>query len=245
MHRLKVIIISGLIAFLTNSCEGPEPVKLGPKQDWKKEEYLTSKQIVFTNEYRFKDGRYALGASSFLVKAKNQTVLCTAKHLLSEAMGISPKVATSDFNAQLDYWKVFAKNDKIFGDTLSVSRMITQKSEPSDIILLKCKSTTGSGLLTLTPRLTRVGADEELEIIGYEFGDASGDQKSFKVTFDEYDRSTIIVKAKKPFRANGMSGSPVVDASGYVVGVLVGGGMFDGSMYLSVEPLKKIKQYFR
>ncbi len=245
MHLFKASYIAILSVLVLASCSDPEPPKLGPKQSWKKGEYLDSHQIVLTNQYRFKDGRYAIGASSFLVEGKNGPMLCTAKHLLDEAMGISPKVATSAFNSSLDYWKVFAKNDDLFGDTLSVTKMVSIKSDPSDIILMKCASVKGEKLLALKPRFTRVGVDEELEIIGYEFGDISGNQSSFKVKYDEYDQGTLIVKAESKFKAIGMSGSPVIDASGYVVGVLVGGGVFEDKMYLTVEPLRKVKKYLR
>ena len=51
------------------------------------------------------------------------------------------------------------------------------------------------------------------------------------------------MQAESIIQAIGMSGSPVIDASGYVVGVLVGGGVFEDKMYLSVEPLSKVKKY--
>ena len=240
---------AGITAILTTailiSCGGPEPVKLGPKQSWKKGDYLKDKQIVFTNQYRFKDGRYAVGAGSFLVQGKNGPVLCTAKHLLSEAMGISPKVKTSEFDSKIDYWKVYAKNDELFVDTMMVSKMISTKIDVTDIMLMKCTSTKGKNLLALKPRFTRIGSDEELEIIGYEYGDTTGVQSSFKVQYDEYDNGTLIVKSKSIFKAIGMSGSPVIDASGYVVGVLVGGGIFEDKLYLTVEPLSRVKKYLR
>ncbi|MDB2656621.1 trypsin-like peptidase domain-containing protein [Crocinitomicaceae bacterium] len=245
MRIFKASSIAILAAIILIGCSGPEPAKLGPKQAWKKGDYLKDKQIVFTNQYQFKDGRYAIGAGSFLVQGKSGPVLCTAKHLLSDAMGITPKVATSDFDTKIDFWKVYAKNDALFEDTLIVSRMLTKKPDVSDIILLSCTSTKGDNLLPLKPRFTRIGVDEELEIIGYEYGDSTGNQSSFKVTYDEYDNETLIVKSKSIFKAIGMSGSPVVDASGYVVGVLVGGGIFEGKMYLTVEPLSRVKKYLR
>lgn len=245
MQYLKALSLGIIISLALLSCGVDGSVELGPKQPWKNGNFLDSNQMVLTNSYGFKDGRSAIGAASFLVKGKKGTYLCTAKHLLSEAMGISPKIPTSNFNNLFDYWKVYARNDQLFSDTLNVISMRTNRPNASDIILMKCESTQGKHLLPLVPRFSRVGSDEVLEIIGYEYGDSSGNQQLFKVEMDEYDGGTLIVKAKTKFNAFGMSGSPVIDASGYVIGVLVGGGMFEGELYLTVEPLRKVKYYLK
>lgn len=243
MNFFKSIAKVSLAMFVLLSCEGPEPGKLGPKQPWMKGNYQDKYQIVFTNDYGFKDGRATIGASSFLVHGKKGVVLCTAKHLLGSAMGINPEVKTTKFNAQVDYWNVYAKNDQLFKDTLSVSKLINTRLSSADIVLMKCAPTKGKNLLALKPRFSRIGEDEELTIIGYKYGDPSGKQIRVKVNYDEYDKSTLLVQAESIIQAIGMSGAPVIDASGYVVGVLVGGGVFEDKMYLSVEPLSKVKKY--
>ncbi|XOV67622.1 MAG: trypsin-like peptidase domain-containing protein [Fluviicola sp.] len=243
MKLFKSIAFVSAVSMILAGCEGPEPVELGPKQAWKNGDYLQKNQFVFTNEFRLKDGRGTSGGASFLVQSTNGPVLCTAKHLLSEEFGISPKVATSDFNAQIDFWKLFAKNDSLFGDTLFVSKMLSDDTYSADIIVLKCKSTEGENLLPLKPRFSRVNIGEELEIIGHEFGDTTGMQKSFIVELKEYDGGSLLVKSKSTFKPMGMSGSPVLDASGYVVGVLTGGNFFEGELYLSVEPLSLVREF--
>ena len=245
MYFIKTLSLGFLTALILVGCGEVEPVELGPKEAWKVDNFLDSNQVVLTNSYAFKNGRFTKGAASFLVETKKGTYLCTAKHLLSEAMGISPKIPVSNFNQQLDYWKVYARNNQLFKDTLSVRSIRTNRPDASDIILLQCQSMQGDHLLPLKPRFSKINPNEVLEIIGYEYGDASGNQSLFKVEMDEYDNGTLIVKAKTQFNASGMSGSPVIDASGYVVGVLVGGGNFEGELYLTVEPLRKVKQYLK
>lgn len=243
MQIFKRLGIAFFAIILFTGCDAPEVTQLGPKQAWKKGDYLNSRQIVFTNAYGFKDGRSTTGASSFFVQGKKGPVLCTAKHLLGAAMGITPTVETSDFNAKMDFWKVYARNDALFADTLSVSGIVSSNPDFSDIIVLNCSFEKNEKLLALKPRFSRVNVGEELEIIGCEYGDPSGMQKSFKVFHEEYDGGKLIVKSKTKFVATEMSGSPVVDASGYVVGVLVGGSAFQGNMYLSVDPLTRVKKY--
>jgi hypothetical protein len=243
LRFFKSIAFVSAVSIVLVGCEGPEPVELGPKQAWKNREYLQEKQFVFTNEFRLKDGRGTSGGASFLVQSKNGLVMCTAKHLLSEEFGISPKVAPSDFNSQIDSWKLFAKNDSLFGDTIFVTKMLSDETYRADIIVLKCKSTDSENLIPLKPRFSRVNIGEELEIIGHEFGDTTGMQKSFIVELEEYDGGSLLVKSKSAFKPMGMSGSPVLDASGYVVGVLTGGNFFEGELYLSVEPLSLVREY--
>ena len=77
---------------------------------------IDSCQILLTNEYEV-NGSQSYGASSFLIKSKEDTLLCTAKHLLGEAMGISPEIKTDSFNSYDFKWLAYARNDTLSSDT--------------------------------------------------------------------------------------------------------------------------------
>ncbi len=201
---------------------------------------LDSTQVVLTNEYAFSDGRYSKGGGAFLLESKNGIVLCTAKHLLGQAMGISPRVLTSKFEQELDYWRAFAENKDIFRDTITVNGLINKKESLTDILLFKKKGVSDD-LAVLKPRFFKPRIEEELELIACEVG--SDKQQRFALEMDEFSKTSYLVRAKESFNPMLMSGSPVLDTNGYVIGVLVGGGRFEGELYLNVEPLSLVKNY--
>lgn len=201
---------------------------------------LDSSNVILTNEFSFNDGRYSMGGTSFILKTKKGAVLCTAKHLLGEAMGISPKVKTVDFNQALDYWSAFAHNSEAFEDTFQVSSIVNESPSGVDILLLNFDGNADS-MLALSPRYSQIQPKEALRIIASEIG--KNEPQFYDVVLDEYNKASFIVKAKKSFNPRAMSGSPVVDENGHVVGVLVGGGHFEGELYLTVEPLSRVKKY--
>ncbi|GAB5419123.1 MAG: hypothetical protein Crog4KO_06310 [Crocinitomicaceae bacterium] len=238
--RFIILFLTVSMLSLTSCGEEKKGVKgqLTPRA--KIDIQLDSSQVVLTNEYAFNDGRYSKGGASFLLQGKNEKMLCTAKHLLGEAMGISPRVHTSELEGELNYWCAFASNDSIFRDTLNVKRVVNKKESQTDILLFNHIGVLDD-LAVLKPRFTKPGLQEELELIAYEFN--SDQQQRFTLEMDEFKRSSYIVRAKEKFNPRGMSGSPVLDKNGYVIGVLVGGGHFEGELYLTVEPLSLVKNY--
>lgn len=212
------------------------------KQPWKVANYLDSTQILLTNEYSFKNDSYGIGASSFLLLSEKDTLLCTARHLLGSAMGIYPTVKTDEFNDRVNFWKAYPRNDKLSADTIWGRNAINEKISDADILLQKC-SPGKAKLQVLKPRFTNIKSNEELEIISCEYGDSECHQRSYEVILDEHFNGSIRVRALELFSPRGMSGSPVIDKNGYVIGVLVGGGMFEGKMYLTIELLTKVRKY--
>lgn len=237
---LSVSILATSILSLS-SCDDPSQSNDGIATPMAKIEInLDSSQVVLTNEYAFKDGRFAKGGASFVVESKSGSVLCTAKHLLGEAMGISPKVTTSEFEQEMEYWEAFAFNKNLFKDSLSVQGLLNKKESQTDILLFKYEGKS-DGLLTLKPRYSKPQINEELELIAREFN--SDRQQRYPLVIDKYNSKSYRGRAKKPFNPQLMSGSPVLDKNGYVIGVLVGGGYFEDELYLTVEPLSLVKDY--
>ncbi|MGH1384540.1 hypothetical protein [Kordia sp.] len=231
-----------LLAFLLFSCNSKH--KESELTNWKTENYIDSVQILLTNEYKFNEA-YSSGASSFLVKAKNDTFLCTAKHLIGDAMGIDPEIKTDAFNSSLIYWKAFPRGDKLSKDTIIGSKLVNEKISDVDIILQECKLEQSNNILALTPRFTRAKRGERFEIIGCEYIDFDCHQRSYSATMDSYESGLLILKSATNFSANGFSGAPVIDSKGLVIGVLSGGGEFEGNLYVSIEPLSKVKKYLQ
>ena len=232
-----------LFLIILQSCSSPEQPLI--KQKWKTDHYIDSTQILLTNEYML-NGSFGFGASSFLLRAKKNTpVLCTAKHLLGEAMGITPEVETDRFNHVLKYWYSYARQNTITDHTVHCARLINEEINDTDIILLEYKKdTTTLDFQILTPRLSKLHPGEKLELIGCEYSDLGCHQKKYNATLISYEADGMfVIKPETDFDVSGFSGAPVLDKNGYVVGVLSGGGIFNEEKYLWIEPLTKIREW--
>lgn len=231
-----------LLVILTISCTSQETAT--QPETWKTKNYINKVQILLTNSYEFEQASGS-GASSFLIKAKGDTLLCTAKHLLGEDMGIEPEIKTTDFNTFLKYWKAFPRHHKISKDTIIATELVTEEINEIDIILQKCKTGTKNNIIALSPRFTKAKTGETFEIIGCEYSDFKCHQSIFSATYDSYEDGQLFVKSKTKFEPTGFSGAPVIDKNGFVIGILTGGGEYEGDLYLAIEPLTKIERYLK
>ncbi len=248
---MKNSILAIVVTFLIMSCNSQEHEnknklhsEVENKELWKSENYIDSVQILLTNEYQLNQS-LEYGASSFLIKAKGDTLLCTAKHLLGEAMGISPEIKTDEFNSSLEFWIAYPRNGKITNDTISVSKLITEKQNDDDIILLDCHLGKENAIVPLTPRFSKPAKEERFELIGCQYSDSECHQQIYFATMDSYQGGQILLKSEVKFAPIGFSGAPVIDSNGFVIGLLSGGGEFEGELYLGVEPISKVENYLK
>lgn len=210
------------------------------KEDWKTEDYINSTQILLSNDYQLNTSS-SRGASAFLIEAKGDTVLCTAKHLLGEDMGIEPEISTKDFNAALKYWKTFPRKNDLSNDTIYVTKLINEEINPIDIILQECTLGEKNNIQVLKPRLSKVRRGEKLEIIGCEYADRNCFQRKYDAIVDGYDEDgDLWIESSEKINLRGFSGAPVIDSNGFVIGVIYGG---DESVI--VTPITKVANHLR
>jgi hypothetical protein len=241
MYKSLGILAILMILFSCNSQkkEGENSI-----EKWKTHNYIDSVQILLTNKYLLKES-FGYGASSFLIKAKEDTLLCTAKHLLGDAMGIRPEIKTDSFNMNFKYWKAYPRQNNLSNDTIKGTRLINETVNDIDIIIQDCILGANNNIVVLNPRFTKAKFGEKFEIIGCEYSDFDCYQRQFNATMNYYEGGQIVMKSENNFDAVGFSGAPVIDSNGRVIGVLSGGGEFEGDLYLSIEPLSKIESYLR
>lgn len=246
MKTAVVTLLFALIAYvgIDNSLFGSTEALLQEEatMSFHPSEMIDSVQVLLTNHFKLNDSETS-GASAFLVEAKNDTLICTAKHLLGNAMGIEPEVDPSDFDSALVFWSVFTRANTLSDEELSVTRIITKKKNRLDAILLDYEPKDSLSLEVLKPRLTRVKKGETLYLIGCEYADQDCHQNLYALTFDEYLFGELYMTPEESFDLSGFSGAPVLDSNGYVVGVLSGGGESAGKTFLAAAPISGLKNY--
>ena len=249
-----------VIGFFLASCSSesdqasqPAPEKKKPQveeapkataPDWMVEDFSDWPQILLTNSFEFQGERSSSGASAFLVQHQDQTLMCTAKHLLGGAMGIDPEVSLEDFNAALREWKLFARRPTLSADTLLVGNLISTEVGEADLILTTLK-TPNTTFQALDPYLEIPDHGAKLYIIGCEYKQEDCYQEVFTGTMSKLDEEGIWVLIDTPVETGGFSGGPVIDELGRVVGVMSGSAGTPDEQYLIYEPITSAAEWLK
>lgn len=204
------------------SAQTPEPWINLPKAQWP--------AIALINEVQYKNGdcyidpsfRYA--GTGFLINTGSDTLAATAKHILwiaknKQSSGVS-------INAHLQQWVMHPK-----GNTQQVALMDqllnedpTEKLEGAgssiterDWLVFSIKPASPQ-LYPLKPRYTPLQAGEKVYIISCPYNDSTT-QIHEGIVVQKYGLDIFIDRDPKA-NMGGSSGSPVIDAKGYLVGVI-------------------------
>ena len=163
------------------------------------------------------------GASAFLIELPDQRIIAaTAKHLLGEDGGVSPKLRVNEIDGAVISWNLHPRSKPdgtvavtgLFGPTGAYSAL-------DDWLLLQVDQNESE--LPASPLKLRhapLQKGETVYIVGVRYDNEENTQEVFpsKVTNPEY--GIIEGKLDKPVNLNGFSGAPVLDANGHVVAVL-------------------------
>lgn len=229
------------VVILFSSCLDDQ--KYAQTESWMSDGFIDSTQILLTNQYSFRDLEKD-GASSFLIASTEDTFLCTAKHLLGDAMGFIPEIPTIQFDTALDYWKAFPRTNKLSSDTVAIQSIINSRHSPKDVILLTCSIPSNSNLQVLQPRLSRIEVGETLYLIGCEYSDSECHQRLYETKLDAYYEGMLSFAIDSTVQLSGFSGAPILDEKGYVVGVLSAGYDDDnGIEYCLGESINAVRRF--
>ena len=147
-----------LITLIIISCQSPYAPSSIPN-NWFHEDFINSTPILLTNQFQFEDiTTPAYTSGSFLIKARKDTFLCSAKHVLEPILNIIPKEKTADFNSSLKYWEVFSRKEHLSSDTIDIQDLVNTGISPRDIILFNLKPNQDYNIQPLTPRFTKIRA---------------------------------------------------------------------------------------
>ena len=189
--------------------------------------------ITMINNVYYKDSKFDkidIGCG-FLLKYKNDTFAITAKHILIVAK--TDEMKTTNFEGGLKQWVMHPKDDKnqtvILGELLNEDttdsltwEYLMRAKNYNDFLIFKIKKN-NSKIKPLELSTSKPIKGDTLYNIGWSFGDADGPQRVYKYSLHESKGHIFSMKKiNAPDNPGGLSGSPVINSKGFLVGIVSG-----------------------
>ena len=200
-------------------------------------------QILLTNDYKFKGKEPVYGASAFLIDTGKDTVACTAKHLLGEAMGIEPAIKTKDFDKFLERWSLYPRTMEGTASTIKINSLINKDESPDDILLMKINAPANNSIKPLTVFRGKLKIGDSLFVAGCEYKETNCKQNIYQGTFAGIDEPYLSVKVNRKLEAAGFSGAPIFNRNNEVVGVIYGRHAEGKVFVFAATPIEKVFKY--
>ena len=187
--------------------------------------------VYFRNVMGFTRNRESAGAASSLIKIDGELYVVTAKHLLTDAMGITPDVKPTEFDEALDYWMVL-DNRGLYTDTLMLGLYVEGIFKPNDrmgedFMVLSTGVSSEDWEENLLPLAAeRPERGEKVYVIGCPYSmqdDCLQIMYEGEVSSSSSGRLSVRM-SDMPDSLSGFSGAPIVNEAGELVAVLYGGG---------------------
>jgi hypothetical protein len=190
--------------------------------------------ITMINDVYFKDSKFDklnIGCG-FLLKYNQDTFAITAKHIICVAK--TDQMITTNFANGLKQWIMHPKDKK--EQTVILDRLLNEDTTDSltfdfinrhdttynDFLIFKIKQN-NSKVKPLEMRNTKLKKGEILYAIGWTYNDNDCPQKIYKYSYSQTKGTRFTMRLiNAPENGGGLSGSPVVDSEGLLVGIISG-----------------------
>ncbi len=197
---------------------------------------LQKRPIGLINNVSFVDSKFdnPNASNGFLVRHNDKTYAITAKHILLISKTDNMKFV--DFEGDLKQWKMHPKNDSTSyviterllntnrKDSLTWSYLDSNWDTYNDWLVFSIKQNK-TNHKPLKFREKKLKNGECLYAIGWSYKDTIGAQRVYEYKFDktegDYHR---LIQVQGPKSLGGMSGAPIVDKKGKIVGLITSGG---------------------
>lgn len=222
MVKFKNTIVVTIITMVVISCSTTKSLKNTP--------------IALINNVSYQDSSFdnPNASNGFLVAHSGKTYAITAKHVLMIVKTNAMKFV--DFEGGLKQWKMHPKDDstkyitveKLLNtnkkDSLTWSYMDTNWDTYEDWLVFSVKENkTNHTPLSFRKKPLKKG--ELLYAVGWSYKDTVGSQRAYEYKFDTTEgnfHNLIQISGSKSL--GGLSGAPVVDTKGRIVGLVSSGG---------------------
>ncbi len=223
------------------------------KESWVGKPISEWPKIALINEVQFKNGdRYVhssfkYAGTGFLISSGKDTLAATGKHILWIAKNKRSKA--TELNSELKEWVMRPKGDTqdsaVIGELLNEdpNEMLEGRGstvQDRDWIVFTVKKSSPN-LYPLKPRYTQVKPGEKVYILSCAYDDSLCMVHEGKV-YQKYGMDILIERDMKTHKG-GCSGSPVIDANGYLIGIITGSAgskVGNVSVAISTEYLKDV-----
>ena len=223
---MKYPVIILLSVLILSSCgRGDE---MAQKEEWAGKPVSEWPELVFTNNIEFKDTTYTGIANSFLVDTGHDTLGVTCKHVF--LVFRHEELLTIDLGDNFIEWRAYPKGNEdrhmVFGNMINknsnemVDRFNTLKVR--DWLLFEVDDIP-AGFTPLKIRTKPVQKDEIIYHLGWPNKQESRSPSLVKMqVFRNAGPYYYVNTLSEDVDPAGRSGSPVIDANGYLVGIVSG-----------------------
>jgi hypothetical protein len=176
------------------------------------------------NQIEYTDTQHPTAACGFLLDTGDEILAATAKHVLRYFK--SETMDSVSFGRTLKDWRMFPKDSP--DDVVVIDALVNEDPQepleefPSsrDWLLFSLRESTPA-VQPLRLRSTPLRKGETVYVIGWRYPD-EGPQHVHEGRFVRIDKGSVLVfiGALADNTIPGLSGSPVIDAQGYVIGLM-------------------------
>jgi Trypsin-like peptidase domain len=193
-----------------------------PKDQWPP--IALTNNVAFNNGDTYIHSSFKYAATGFLIDNGSETLAATGKHILWVAKNKKSKAV--EINKELKSWTMFPKGNS--KDVVVIDKLINEDSTEilegknatiteRDWIIFSVKSASPN-IVRLKPRYTPLKVGEKVYIPGCAYNDSTC--KVYEGTILRKQGLDILIERNMNEHMGGSSGSPVIDANGYLIGIL-------------------------
>lgn len=224
LARSRIIMAAGtvLVAATLGFCQTDASTEYG---QWMSQPQSEWPQIAMINQIEYTDVNHSIAGCGFLLHTGDEILAATAKHILMFFK--SDTMESVDFRGSLKRWKMFPKNNP--DDVIVLDELINANPEES---LDSVPSEKDWLLFTVRERCERIQplrfrsepmeSGEAVYIIGWRYSDKNCPQVVYEGNFAREETGSLLITTKElsDNTMPGLSGSPVIDSRGYLIGLM-------------------------
>ena len=211
------------LALLATAIQGAPPTTEEYGR-WAGKPHAEWPHIALINQIEYSDASHPVAGCGFLLDTGDGVVAVTAKHVLRYFK--SDRMDSVSFRGTLEAWKMFPKDDPsritVVGELINENDDEPLEGGPAarDWLLLTVAEI-ADGIQPLRLRSTPVREGETVFIVGWRYTD-EGPQKVYDGKYVRAEDGTHLVSTDElaDNEIPGLSGGPVIDARGYVIGLM-------------------------